>query len=79
MRNCRDLTSKLNEFFNLILEYDIVAPQETWLKSRIITSYKGYTIFRNDKPNNLGNNEGTALFCKSSINLIEDLPLFCLI
>jgi len=57
----------MNEFSKLV-EYDIVALQETWLKSKTIISYKGYTIFRNDRANDLGNGDGTAILCRSSLD-----------
>jgi len=39
---------KLAEILNLILEYQIVCLQETWLSDNNKISFNNYNVFRND-------------------------------
>ena len=55
----------MNEFSKLVLEYDIVARD----LAQIGITYKGDTTFRTDRANDLGNGGGTAILCRSSLDL----------
>jgi len=60
---------KLAEILNLILEYQIVCLQETWLSDNNKISFNNYNVFRNDtkKPRVGG---GSLIICRSSLDLV---------
>jgi len=67
--NCRGLSSKLQEFSNLILKFDVDCIQETWLNDSHIIRFKNYACFRSDRnPPLLG--RGTLIVCRNYLDPI---------
>jgi len=58
---------KLAEISNLILEYQIICLQETWLSDNNKFSFNNYNVFRNDrkKPRVGG---GSLIICRNSLD-----------
>jgi len=71
--NCRGLSSKLYEFSNVMLNFDVGCLQETWLNHTHILNFKNYICFRNDRtPPRIGG--GTLIVCKAHLDPIS-LPI----
>lgn len=64
--NCRGVIGKLSELSNFILNQDIICLQETWLKSKDVTAFGGFDVFRTDRE--LGTGGGAAIICRSALD-----------
>jgi len=59
---------KLQEFSNLILNYDMNCIQETWLNESYKVYFKNYSCFRNDRTPLHGG--GTLIVCRDHLDPI---------
>ncbi|XP_071581060.1 uncharacterized protein [Temnothorax nylanderi] len=67
--NSRGITGKFHEFSNMIIEFDIVCLQETWLHGKSYFSFKDFYSFRNDRPDAFIGG-GTAILCRPKLDPI---------
>lgn len=58
--------SKLGEFSNFILKYDIICLQETWLRNKDITAFHNFMVLRSGRESSIG--EGTTIICRPDLD-----------